>query len=519
MVSKIPASSAEKHLDANIELKVNSLSLSITHPTPFVTFIAQRLRPPSNATVEKYNQNTTQLEHGGEVTQSPSADATINYWDHNRNTRTSIFRNVDMSVKPGQVCIILGGSGSGKSTLLNSIAGRINGSGVCMTGSIEFNGSNADHYRNNGSIGYLQQNDYLMPFLTVRESFIYTAYLRLPTTMSTQTKHELVEHYLIELGLKECANTRIGNPEGKGGTGGSAPGISGGERRRVSLGIQLLTNPAMLLCDEVTSGLDAFSSFEVINSLVKLAKSTQKTIVISIHQPRSEIFKLLSDYDSQMVLLSKGDVIYSGPIRSVLTWMASIGVDACPREVNPFDYLLDLSMIDFSSNIAEKSTADRHRSVVQAWALRERGNEHFTSTSANLSPTDNDNELIEQVDDMPFNTYLTIEEKSGTNLWTQIQALTSRGWSNQIRDSLVFICIAECVLIGLVLGALYYNLDGSLGGIRSHSSLIHAVGAIQSSSHRLHVAFSMVAPSKHRDAVCHYFSSTSHFFDVNRIKY
>lgn len=356
----------------------------------------------------------------------------------------------------------------------------------------------------------------LMPN-SVRETLNYAAHLRLPRTMSSQKKCRLVELVLLELGLKDCANTRVGEPDGREEANGFFQGISGGERRLVSAGIQLLTNPKMLLCDEVTSGestriaaiclrqfrdmqsvyflsnhlssnlqgLDAFSSYEVIKSLTKLAKYAQKTIVISIHQPRSEIFKLLSESDGQIVLLSRGDVIYSGPIRSVLPWIESTGVGACSTGVNPFDYLLDLSTVDFASEATAKCTAVKCQQLVQTWARRDKGsvlNNSAVNTSILTSCGDGN---LEQ--DGAARTFVSLAvddiilEGTGTSLWSQIQVLTSRGWTNQIRDSMVFWgCICECIVIGLVFGAIFYDLDDSLGGIRSRSSLVYAVGTTQS---------------------------------------
>ncbi|KAK5799460.1 P-loop containing nucleoside triphosphate hydrolase protein [Linnemannia elongata] len=360
----------------------------------------------------------------------------------------------------------------------------MNDSEVCTSGSIKCNGMKDKKFWNDASVGYLQQDDFLMPFLTVRETLNYAAHLRLPRTMSSQKRCELVELVLLELGLKECANTRVGKPSGGEGAGSAIQGISGGERRRVSVGIQLLTNPMMLLCDEVTSGLDAFSSYEVIKSLTKLAKSTQKTIVISIHQPRSEIFKLLSESDGQMVLLSKGDVIYSGPVRSALPWVESTGVGGCSTGVNPFDYLLDLSMVDFASEDIAKSTAVKRHLLVQAWAQREKGSGLDTSTGDTSILTRIGNGSLEQTGDassfVSSAVYVSLEG-SGTSLWSQVRVLTSRGWTNQIRDSMVLWgCICECIVIGLAIGSIFYDLDDSLGGIRSRSSLAYAVGAIQS---------------------------------------
>lgn len=195
------------------------------------------------------------------------------------------------------VCIILGGSGSGKTTLLNTIAGRMNGPEVVTSGTIQCNGAKAKRFWNDGSVGYLQQNDFLMPFLTyvptcttivklnstshiyslqyapilsVRETLNYAAHLRLPRTMSSQKKRELVELVLLELGLKECADTRVGDPGGGEGGSGGIRGISGGERRRVSAGVQLLTNPKMLLCDEVTSGKSRHYHYHSMSKVLSL---------------------------------------------------------------------------------------------------------------------------------------------------------------------------------------------------------------------------------------------------------
>ncbi|KAF9116562.1 hypothetical protein BGX27_001418 [Mortierella sp. AM989] len=461
-----------------IELTVRNLSLSVIPPPSIFARLARRLKTnpnPDNSKSDQVAINESALE----------SSATDRKDDRDlRHVGINIFRNVDLNVKPGQVCIILGGSGSGKTTLLNTIAGRMGGADISMSGSITCNGAKAKKYWNDGSVGYLQQNDFLMPFLTVRETLTYAAHLRLPRAMSSQKKRELVELVLLELGLKECADTRVGDPGGGESGSGGVRGISGGERRRVSAGVQLLTNPKMLLCDEVTSGLDAFSSYEVMKSLTKLAKSSQKTIVISIHQPRSEIFTLLSESDGQMILLSRGDVVYSGPVRSVLPWIESTGVGAYPKGVNPFDYLLDLSMIDFASEAIEKTSAIRRDLLVQAWAKREKSSIFTNYIAGPSSLTSSGGESSDQP--AVASTFATlavdlIPKGPGPSLWSQARILTLRGWNNQVRDSLVFWgCVGECILIGLAVGAIYYDLDGSLGAIRSRSSLTYTVGAIQS---------------------------------------
>lgn len=339
--------------------------------------------------------------------------------------------------------------------------------------------------------------------------------------MSSQHKKELVELVLIEMGLKDCVDMRIGDPGGGEHGSGGIRGISGGERRRVSAAVQLLTNPKMLLCDEVTSGkerqaeetkcmlnkakmifiqfspnifqlslgLDSFSSFEVMKSFTKLANSSQKTIVISIHQPRSEIFKLLTEYDGQMVLLSRGDVVYSGPVNSVLPWFVSLGIGSCPIGVNPFDFLLDLSMIDFASEAMKKATAVRRDWLVRAWADREQSITLVSSPIIVRSPTDvsvfvGSGEGSKNIGTEARPSFMSlavdiIPKGSEPGLWSQIRVLTSRGWINQCRDrAVIWGSIGECILIGLVVSAIFFQMDRTEAGIRSRSSLIYVVGAL-----------------------------------------
>ncbi|KAG0196351.1 hypothetical protein BGX28_010261, partial [Mortierella sp. GBA30] len=480
------SSSSGAVLGTGIELAIRNLSVSVIPPSSLLVRVARKLRITSSPQKSRDVDGTVNpLASVDSESRSRTSDVVLsNITDRDlRNVSINIFRHVDLTVKPGQVCIILGGSGSGKTTLLNSIAGRMIGPEILISGSIQCNGVNANW--DDGSVGYLQQYDFLMPFLTVRETLTYAAHLRLPRTMSKQKKLELVEFVLLELGLKDCADTQVGDPGGGENGSSGIRGISGGERRRVSAGVQLLTNPKMLLCDEVTSGLDAFSSYEVMKSLTHLAQSTQKTIVISIHQPRSEIFRLLSESDGQMVLLSRGDVVYSGPVRSVLSWIESTGIRTCPSGVNPFDYLLDLSMIDFASEAFEKATAIRRNLLVEAWAARRKEDSLKSSTSDPSILTRSGDESSAQAHGADISSPVSlavdfIPRGDGPSLWSQIWVLTSRGWRNQIRDSLVlWVCVGECVVMGLAMGAMYYQLDDSLAGIRARSSLVYGVGGIQ----------------------------------------
>lgn len=141
-----------------------------------------------------------------------------------------------------------------------------------------------------------------MTTLTVREAVSYSAQLQLPDSMSTSEKKERAEITIREMGLQGSADTRIG--------GWSVKGISGGQKRRVSICIEILTQPKLLFLDEPTSGLDSAASYHVMNHIVKLARQEGRTIVASIHQPSSEVFELFHN----LCLLSSGRTVYFGPV-------------------------------------------------------------------------------------------------------------------------------------------------------------------------------------------------------------
>lgn len=160
------------------------------------------------------------------------------------NRTRNILQDISADIPSGTVTAILGGSGSGKTTLLNVLSSRIHGRRLRRSGAITFNGS-ADIRKI--SHAYVMQQDCLIPSLTVRESLQYAVDLRLRGAQSREARHQVVEEIILELGLKECADTRIGDERNKG--------CSGGEKRRTSIGVQLCENPSVLSLDEPTTGL------------------------------------------------------------------------------------------------------------------------------------------------------------------------------------------------------------------------------------------------------------------------
>ena len=146
----------------------------------------------------------------------------------------------------------------------------------------------------------MTQDDTLMTTLTVREAVYYSAQLQLPDSMSRSEKKERAEMTIREMGLQDAMNTRIG--------GWSVKGLSGGQKRRVSICIEILTRPRLLFLDEPTSGLDSAASYHVMSRIVKLARHDGITVVASIHQPSSEVFEVFHN----LCLLSSGKTVYFG---------------------------------------------------------------------------------------------------------------------------------------------------------------------------------------------------------------
>ncbi|EFJ19127.1 ATP-binding cassette transporter, partial [Selaginella moellendorffii] len=193
----------------------------------------------------------------------------------------------------GQITAIMGPSGSGKSTLLDALTGIILALSF-ITGRL------AKNARREGSIfPYVKQEDVLLGTLTVLETITYSAQLRLPHSLPQSQKMEMVESVITEMGLGDCKYTVVG--------GWFSRGLSGGEKRRVSIALEILTQPSLLFMDEPTSGLDSASAFYVIKTIKNLATS-KRTVIMSIHQPSSEVFE---QFDN-LCLLSQGALVYFG---------------------------------------------------------------------------------------------------------------------------------------------------------------------------------------------------------------
>ncbi|XP_031108384.1 ABC transporter G family member 22-like [Ipomoea triloba] len=347
-----------------------------------------------------------------------------------------ILQGVRGSVCPGEVLALMGPSGGGKTTLLNLLSGRakING------GTITYN----DHPYNKSlkqRIGFVLQEDIVFPHLTVKETLTYAALLRLPKKLSTEQKKERALSVICELGLERCQNTIIG--------GALIRGISGGERKRVCIGNEILLNPSLLFLDEPTSGLDSTTALRIVQMLHNIAKAG-KTVVTTIHQPSSRLFITFD----KLILLGKGCSLYSGKASEAMVYFSSIGCSPLIA-MNPAEFLIDLANGNikdksFPSDIESKSVpgnqdsepspSDVHEYLVGAYESRTEDMENWRV----LNPIVIEENNVEQV---------------GATWCEQFSVLLRRGFKERRHEYFSTLRITQVIITALIAGLLWWPSD------------------------------------------------------------
>lgn len=246
-----------------------------------------------------------------------------------------LLNDVSGFANPGQILAIMGPSGAGKTTLLNLLCNTVTyDENVKVEGTITANGTNIKDFSFKDYIGYVTQEDILMVTMTCRESLTFAATLKIP--VSKDKIKALVDEMLADLKLTHVADSIIG--------GNLNRGISGGERKRVAIGIELISEPSILFLDEPTSGLDSYTSELVVGLLLDEAKKG-RTIITTIHQPSASIFSKFH----RLILLMEGNTVYQGSAKESRHYFEKIGYKT-PEYVNPADYYMEILNIRSRSN-------------------------------------------------------------------------------------------------------------------------------------------------------------------------
>ncbi|MCP8719509.1 MAG: ABC transporter permease [Asgard group archaeon] len=245
-----------------------------------------------------------------------------------------LLDDVSGSISESGLYALMGPSGLGKTTLLNSLAFRSKPGSSHLSGDIYINDEEATLNKIKQLSSYVEQEDSLIGSLRVLETVDYSAKF---AGINSAHRKDLVEKTIKSLGLSNQLNVKIGTPILKG--------ISGGQKRRVSIASQMITSPSILFLDEPTSGLDSVASREVISTIKKVAKEENMIVICSIHQPSTYTFELFD----KVMFLSRGKTVYNGKVEDVVKYFDSVGYPM-PPYMNPAEYVLDLINTDFDSN-------------------------------------------------------------------------------------------------------------------------------------------------------------------------
>ncbi|XP_073484568.1 ATP-binding cassette sub-family G member 8 [Aquarana catesbeiana] len=422
-------------------------------------------------------------------------------WEWNKGSETAAMTNLNVRVSSGQMLAVIGNSGCGRTTLLDIITCKDEG-GKIKSGEILINGKLSTRNLVKKCVAHVRQNDQLLPHLTVRETLSFVAKLRLPKSYSDEQRQKRVEDVIAELRLRQCANTKVGNEYTRG--------VSGGERRRVSIAVQLLWNPGILILDEPTSGLDSFTAHNLVITLSRLARGN-RLVLLSIHQPRSDIFQLFD----LVLLLSSGATIYSGTAKDMVQYFTSIGYP-CPRYSNPADFYVDLTSIDQRSRDQEMECLERTRSLADIFQQKVKDFDDFLwkAQDENKERTSSETRIPTPPKDKVITIYKHEKDELPKGIH-QFSVLISRHLSNDLRDlTTLLIHGIEAVLMALLIGFLYYGQGGNPLSIQDTVALLFMKGSLTPFA----VVLDVVAKCHSERAMLYHeledglFSTTPYFF-------
>ncbi|XP_048554704.1 ABC transporter G family member 1-like isoform X1 [Triticum urartu] len=315
--------------------------------------------PPASGVVDNAKPGTTEVF----LTWKDLSVTAMN----GRKGRAVILDGLSGYARPGEVLALMGPSGCGKTTLLDTLAGRL-GPNMKESGDIMINGCRQKIASRTSA--YVTQEDVLMVTLTVAEAVHYSAELQLPDSLTPAEKRSWADDVIKQMGLAAVAGTRIGGRVSKG--------ISGGQRKRVSICIELLASPPLIFLDEPTSGLDSAASYHVMSRIAGIAKRNGTTVVAAIHQPSTEVFELFHG----LCLLANGKTVYFGPASKAMEFFDANGFP-CPLRMNPSDHFLRMINIDFEGDyvvqqrqatvltklvvLTKRSMINMHRDIGYYW--------------------------------------------------------------------------------------------------------------------------------------------------------
>ncbi|KAL2323875.1 hypothetical protein Fmac_022933 [Flemingia macrophylla] len=371
----------------------------------------------------------------------------------------TLLNDISGEARDGEIMAVLGASGSGKSTLIDALANRIaKGS---LKGKVALNGEALESRLLKVISAYVMQDDLLFPMLTVEETLMFAAEFRLPRTLSKSKKKARVQALIDQLGLRSAAKTVIGDEGHRG--------VSGGERRRVSIGTDIIHDPILLFLDEPTSGLDSTSAYMVVKVLQRIAQSGS-IVIMSIHQPSYRILGLLD----RMIFLSRGQTVYSGSPAQLPVFFGEFG-HPIPESDNRTEFALDVIRELEGSPGGTKSLVEFNKS----WQSMTKRN-HETTTMTETTDAESQNGLsLKEAISASISRGKLVSGATNTNpnpssmvptfanpFWVEMATLSKRSILNSRRmPELLGTRFATVMVTGFILATMFWQLDNSPKGV------------------------------------------------------
>ncbi|XP_030246211.1 protein white [Drosophila navojoa] len=338
----------------------------------------------------------------------------------------------------------MGSSGAGKTTLLNALAFRSpHGVQVSPSSMRLLNGQPVDAKEMQARCAYVQQDDLFIGSLTAREHLIFQAMVRMPRQLSYKQRVARVDQVIQELSLSKCQHTIIGVP-------GRVKGLSGGERKRLAFASEALTDPPLLICDEPTSGLDSFTAHSVVQVLKKLSQKG-KTVILTIHQPSSELFELFD----KILLIAEGRVAFLGTPSEAVDFFSYVGAQ-CPTNYNPADFYVQVLAIVPGREVESR---ERIAKICDNFAISKvaRDMEHLLATKALTQP-------LEQ----PENGYTY-----KATWFMQFRAVLWRSWLSVLKEPLlVKVRLIQTTMVAVLIGLIFLGQQLTQVGVMNINGAI-----------------------------------------------
>ncbi|XP_063709394.1 ABC transporter G family member 2-like [Culicoides brevitarsis] len=375
----------------------------------------------------------------------------------------TILNSIDGKFQSGRLSAILGPSGSGKTSLLNILSGFKN---YGVSGKIFANKEPIDFRTFRHACSFITQELALLEYLTTFETLMFAAELKLPSKVCQTEKRETVKGILRLLGLQRCENNKVYH-------------LSGGEKKRLSIGVELITNPSVMFFDEPTSGLDSVSSLQVIKHLRELAHDG-RTIIVVVHQPSSSLLQLFDD----LYILTNGNCIYNGALDEMVESFQQVGLN-CPNYYNRADFALEVASFGMKNDTEEAENVEIMKNglerLISLNKMKAKESEDY-----GIDCLDDGSVSVEQkmlLGDMTPRSSKDgsisseVEEENRksyeTSMMKQILVLTQRSMLCTIRD-LYFaqLRVIAHVVVALLLGSVFYDVGNDASKVMTNLSCL-----------------------------------------------